>query len=144
MSSVDAVIDDTNIFNIQIADDLTWNVQPLLHEINHALTDLIESGTTHVIDLRSIPLAPGEETRIIEALGEGEVKATLNALGPTEVIETAYTGVWLITHYNENGDTLSKLIEITPVPEILLAPRVDMSQARDRLTRVLNEQQDAR
>ncbi|HIE55188.1 MAG TPA: hydrogenase accessory protein HupE, partial [Chromatiaceae bacterium] len=44
----------------------------------------------------SLPLAPGEEKRLEEALGEGEVKATLNALGESRLIETRYSGVWLI------------------------------------------------
>ena len=31
-------------FNIQIGNELTWNVQPILHEIRHALRKLIDSG----------------------------------------------------------------------------------------------------
>ena len=42
-------------FNIQIGDDLTWNVAPLLHEVKHALNKLVEDGKTSIIDLRSIP-----------------------------------------------------------------------------------------
>ena len=53
-------------FNIQISDDLTWNVTPLLHEVKHALKKLIEDGESSIIDLRSIPLAPGEENKILQ------------------------------------------------------------------------------
>ncbi len=62
-------------FNIQVGNELTWNVQPILHEIRHALDKLLETGETHVIDLRSIPLAPGEEYTIIDTLCCGEVHA---------------------------------------------------------------------
>ena len=68
-------------FNIHIGDELTQNVKPLLHEVKHALENLIEKGETSIIDLRSIPLAPGEEDKILQTLGKGEVQAQLNSLG---------------------------------------------------------------
>ena len=43
---------------------LTYNVQPLLHEIRHALARLLDDGGHTVIDLRSLPLAPGEEEQL--------------------------------------------------------------------------------
>ena len=81
-------------FNIQIGNELTWNVQPILHEIRHALGKLLQTGENSIIDLRSIPLAPGEEETIIDTLGRGEVRAHLDALGPSEIIETRFAGVW--------------------------------------------------
>ena len=84
-------------FNIQISDDLTWNVTPLLHEVKHALKKLIEDGESSIIDLRSIPLAPGEENKILQTLGEGEVHVELNALGKSAIYETHYSGVWVVT-----------------------------------------------
>jgi hydrogenase-1 operon protein HyaF len=132
--------DSSSQFNIQIGDELTWNVQPILHEIRHALAELIEHGTKHIIDLRSIPLAPGEEAKILEQLGIGEVQARLDALGPSEVIETRYTGVWLITHYNNDDEIISRLIEITTIPEILASPIEDMRQARQQLDDLLEQQ----
>ena len=51
----------------------TGNVVPLLHEIRHALERLVDSGEPTMIDLRGIPLAPGEEDALESALGSGEV-----------------------------------------------------------------------
>lgn len=120
-------------FNIQIGNELTWNVQPILHEIRHALGKLLETGETHVIDLRSIPLAPGEEQTIIDTLCCGEVHAKLNALGPSEIYETRFAGVWLITHYNEENSVISRFIEITHIPEILRSQNEDMTIALTQL-----------
>jgi len=86
----------------------TGNLVPLLHEIRHALTRWLEQGEEHVIDLRSIPLAPGEEDSLLEQLGEGEVNARLSVLGPSDIIETRYPGVWLITHYNESESIIGR------------------------------------
>jgi hydrogenase-1 operon protein HyaF len=128
-------------FNIQIGDDLTWNVQPILHEVRHALKQLIDSGETTMIDLRSIPLAPGEEQKLIDTLGRGEVHAGLNALGPSEIIESRFAGVWLVTHYNEENSIISRFIEITEFPDILKSQREDMIAALDTLEQQLTSGQ---
>lgn len=120
-------------FNIQSGDDLTFNVKPLLHEVKHALDNLIETGHTTIIDLRSIPLAPGEEDKILNTLGQGEVKAQLNALGLSEIIETQYAGVWTVTHYNDEQEIISRFIEVTTMPEILCSQTEDIMAAYSRL-----------
>lgn len=120
-------------FNIQTGNELTWNVQPILHEIKHALRKLIDSGENSIIDLRSIPLAPGEEDTIINTLGCGEVHARLNALGPSEIVETRFAGVWLITHYNEDNSIIGRFIEITSLPDILKSQPEDMEFALAQL-----------
>jgi HupH hydrogenase expression protein, C-terminal conserved region len=128
---------DTPRFNIHTGNELTWNVKPILHEIRHALFELLDSGNTSIIDLRSIPLAPGEEETIINALGQGEVHARLDALGRSDIVETMYSGVWLVTHYNENEAVVGRFIEITELPAILKSQREDMSDALKELTQEL-------
>jgi hydrogenase-1 operon protein HyaF len=129
----------TSQFNIQIGNELTWNVQPLLHEIRHALRKLLDTGQVGIIDLRSIPLAPGEEEKIIDTLGCGEVHAKLNALGPSEIYETRFTGVWLITHYNEENSIIGRFIEITAIPDILKSQQEDMVASLSQLEAELDQ-----
>ncbi len=128
----------TSPFNIQIGDDLTWNVQPILHEIRHALRTLLDTGQSGIIDLRSIPLAPGEEDTILDTLGCGEVHAKLNALGPSEIYETRFSGVWMVTHFNADNDVISRFIEITRFPSILESQQEDMSTSLDTLEALLD------
>ena len=125
-------------FNIQTGNELTWNVQPILHEIRHALEELLSSGKTSIIDLRTIPLAPGEEEVILNTLGKGEVHARLDVLGPSEIYETRYSGVWLITHFNENDSVVSRFIEITELPDILKSQHEEMSIALQKLVEELS------
>lgn len=101
------------------AEAFTGNVQPLLHEIFHALQRFVDTGEVTVIDLRALPLAPGEEEHIEQKLGSGEVKARIDALGPSEIIETAIAGVWLVTHFNAENEILGRYIEICRIPSIL-------------------------
>ena len=85
-------MNDAGSMELRVAagEQLTYNVEPLLHEIRHGLARLLESEAPTVIDLRGIPLAPGEEDRIISELGSGEVQAHMSALGPSEIRETRF------------------------------------------------------
>lgn len=103
------------------------NVVPLLHEIRHALARLIDTGVPTKIDLRAIPMGPGDEAAIEEALGVGEVEVMVRALGTSTVIETAHAGVWLVTHRDESGQTVARLIEITYMPEIAASQAEDVA-----------------
>ena len=142
MSETTIPVTEAVKFNIQVGDELTQNVKPLLHEIKHALDNLIETGQTSIIDLRSIPLAPGEEDKILSTLGQGEVLAQLNALGLSEVIETQYAGVWLVTHYNDENTIISRFIEVTTMPEILCSQTEDIMKAYSSLSLDLDENQE--
>lgn len=130
---------NTPIFNIQNADHLSLNVMPLLHEIKHALNNLIENNESSIIDLRSIPLANSEEDKILEILSCGEIQAHLNALGKSEIIESQYAGVWVITHFNQDEEIISRFIEITHIPEILCSQTLDMQDAYNHLDLILKE-----
>ncbi len=128
---------DTIDIPVRVTAEFTGNVTPLLHEIRHALSALLENGEQTIIDLRSMPLAPGEESHIETALGEGEVRVELNALGRSEIIETQYPGVWLITHHNTDGVLLGKYIEIALIPDILQAQQGDIQAGLEQLSDTL-------
>ncbi len=111
----------------------TGNVEPLLHEIRHALKRVAEGKEGTIIDLRALPLAPGEEERIEAVLGEGEVRAELDTLGRTVFQETSYSGVWLVTHRNTEKAVLTRFIEVTRMPELLKSQRADIERGISRL-----------
>jgi len=131
MSALDAIKVDVEI--------PTGNVGPLLHEIRHALKRVAAGEEGTVIDLKSLPMAPREERRIEKALGEGEVRAELQALGPTVVQETAYPGVWLVTHRNAENEVVARFIEVTRMPEILMAQPGDIERGIEKLESELQE-----
>jgi hydrogenase-1 operon protein HyaF len=115
----------------------TGNLLPLLHEIRHALNRWLNDGTVHIIDLRSIPMAPHEETQLLETLGRGEIQATLSALGNSEIFETGIAGVWLVSHHNDDGVLVGRFIEICHVPEILKSQTEDARFALQALDNLL-------
>ena len=95
------------------------NAPAILHEIENALTALVERGEGSSIDLNGLPLAPGDRERLEQALGDGELSAEVQALGPTQVRETGIHGVWWVTHCNRYDQVIAEFIEITYTPEIL-------------------------
>ena len=123
-------------------DAFTLNVVPLLHEVRHALERLLESGEPTTIDLGSIPLAPGEFEKIDAALGTGEVKVALEAMGQSQIYETQFSGVWRITHFNAANEVVGRYVEVTRIPEILLAQEADVRVGLDLLTRKLSGEAD--
>ena len=128
---------ESAMLNVERGDALTYNVKPLLHEIRHALATLLNDQESTVIDLRSLPLAPGEEEKLLNKLGHGEVHASLNALGPTEIVETGYPGVWVVLHYNTDRDVIGKFIEICEIPELLRSQQDDIREGLEQLQTAL-------
>ena len=114
------------------------NIEPILHEIRHALESLLGEGTSATIDLKSIPLAPGEEDRILRLLGRGEVCATLSSFGTSEAFETTFPGVWVVTHHDTQGAVRARFIEVTRLPEILCAQEPDITAGLARLATSLS------
>lgn len=122
---------------VALEPELRGNSLPLLHEIRHALARLIAEGETTVIDLQSLPMGPGDDRRLFEALGEGEVRAELSALGKSVIRESRYSGVWIIEHLNANGGIASRFIEIGWVPSLLQAQAEDVQKGLTELTGAL-------
>jgi hydrogenase-1 operon protein HyaF len=122
-----------DVLKVETGEELTRNVKPLLHEIRHALNALLDSRARSVIDLRSMPLAPGEEQQLLEELGRGEVHARLHALGPSEIVETRYPGVWLVVHYNNADEVIGKFIEVCDVPALLRSQQEDIREGLELL-----------
>jgi hydrogenase-1 operon protein HyaF len=123
----------TDTLQVEAGESLTHNVQPLLHEIRHALVKLLDDGGRTVIDLRSLPLAPGEEDQLLDTLGQGEVYARLHALGPTEIVETRYPGVWVVVHFNNDNEVIGRFIEICDIPDLLHSQQEDIRQGLEQL-----------
>jgi hydrogenase-1 operon protein HyaF len=123
----------TETLQVGAAEALTHNVQPLLHEIRHALARLLDDGGSTVIDLRSLPLAPGEEQRLLDELGHGEVYARMHLLGPTEIVETRYPGVWVVVHFNNDNEVIGKFIEVCSIPGLLCSQQEDIRQGLEQL-----------
>jgi len=128
-------------FRVEQSAPRTGNIEPLLHQIRHALDNLLNHELESCIDLRSLPLAPGEQQELLDFLGQGEVSASLDCQGHSLIRETRFPGVWLCIHNNQADQAMAKLIEITRIPYILKAQPEDMRDGLLRLKQELEETQ---
>lgn len=102
------------------------NFLPLLHELRHALSQLQASGTTTTIDLAAMPFGPGDREALLAFLGQGEVEASVEALGKTQVRESRFPGLWLISYFAPDGAEIGLQLEITQMPRLLVTPEDDI------------------
>ena len=108
-------------------------LRALLREISTLLDQLTETGQGGSLDLRSLPLFPGDYAVLQNVLGRGEVQVALNTLGPSTLYETTVPGVWWVTHRNEDEEIVSEFIEVTRCPGIVHTPDEELEHATSRL-----------
>ncbi len=100
------------------------------------LTHFAASGEASTIDLGGLPMSNRDRAALDDFLGRGEVSATLDVIGRSEVWETQFAGVWRVRHHGAEG-IATDLIEITVCPRILSADRRDAETAARRLAEAL-------
>lgn len=110
----------------EAVDMRTQNLKPLMLQIEQALKELLDDGSSSVIDLAAMPFSSQDEEDLRQQLGQGEVSAILEAFGPTLLQETALPGVWLVEHKDAEGRRLTLHLEISRVPSILVTPEADI------------------
>lgn len=119
--------------------DSTHNLLPVLHQLQHALRLLCDRRESTIIDLTAMPFGPGEEAQLRGTLGCGEATASVNAIGVTEIRETAFSGIWLVEHRSPEDARVALHIEVAEVPFLLRTPQEDLEAASRRLQARLSE-----
>jgi len=122
---------------VEVGTSNAGNAVPVLHEILHALRRLAETSHRTIIDLRAIPFGPGDEERLLETLGAGEVTARVDSLGHTHISETRFPGVWLVDYRDASEARIGLQVEVTDVPGLLRTPHDDLNDAVDALEKAL-------
>ena len=111
-------------------------ISALMSEITSLLGDLAASGKEGVIDLRGLPLLDQDKKQLEDLLGRGEVSALVNAMGETQIWETAYAGVWWLRHKDTEDKIISEQIAITLIPELLKSHSADVEGSFERLQNI--------
>lgn len=123
---------------VQVEDQSsTGNVLPLLHEVRHALNQLLVDNQASSIDLLSLPLSAKDEESLKSVMAKGEVEAQLHSLGESFIWETRWAGVWWIEHYNTDQHLMSRYLEITWYPELLRSSPEDVEVSLEQLQQYL-------
>jgi len=105
---------------VKSLDKPTGMANAVMNELSDHLSRLADSGESHIVDLLSLPMTEADINELADMLGVGEVSATISGIGTSSIRETAYRGIWWVTHYGDDEKVVSELIEITQVPQILI------------------------
>lgn len=124
--------------SVETVDSSPSQLLAILSELLSKLTVLNREGSTDSIDLRTLPMFPGDYEQLKETLGYGEINVSINAMGPTEIYETAIPGIWWITHYNSEDENIAEYIEITALPELLKTDPQEIQQAEPQLQQLID------
>lgn len=124
--------------SVETVDSSPGQLLAILSELLSKLTVLNREGSTDSIDLRTLPMFPGDYEQLKETLGYGEINVSINAMGPTEIYETAIPGIWWITHYNSEDENIAEYIEITALPELLKTDPQEIQQAEPQLQQLID------
>jgi hydrogenase-1 operon protein HyaF len=111
-------------------------VDALLWETHARLAHFAETGESASIDLGGLPLSGRDRDALDAVLGRGEISATIDVVGRSEVWETGFSGIWRVRHFGD-ATIAADLIEITSCPSILAADRRDADNAARRLAEAL-------
>jgi len=110
----------------------------ILNELQQKLTRLLNEGLSDSIDLRSLPLFPGELEKLKLLLGKGEIQVKLDTMGHSDIYETAVAGIWWVTHYNQADDVVAEYLQVTLLPDILSSAPSDLQPSLKKLKQLLS------
>ncbi len=95
----------------------------VLAEVEESASRFAATGEGASIDLRCLKAMPQERETLAALLGRGEVSATIDTVGRSEVYETSVPCVWWVRHWNTEDEIVGELIEIAEIPELLMSDR---------------------
>jgi len=108
-------------------------LEAVIHELKQLMDAYISTDKTGAIDIKSLPLSKKAYQALKQKLSKGEVEAKAKLSGDTEIYETAYSGVWWVTHKNIDDKVIAEHIEVGAIPVVLFAHIEDIKIARKKL-----------
>lgn len=125
--------------SVESGDPSPSQVGAILHELQTKLKALNNQGQSDSVDLRTLPLFPGDYELLKETLGYGEIHISIDAMGPSEIYETAIPGLWWLTHYNSEDEIIAEYIEITSLPEMVKTDPQEFAAAEQQLQQLIDD-----
>ena len=130
---------DARTVDTSAADNSTdvLNAMPLLFELEDRCNRFEKSGTAYSINLTLLPLSQDELEFLDVRLGRGPVDVLSRAYGKCEVINTLVQNLWWVRYYNSMGTLILNSLEITAVPDVVVAAPEDLADSAERLSDIL-------
>ena len=129
---------DTDTSNLPTS---VMNVPALLSELANKITeraqDAAQGQPAHVMNLTLLPLSDADLFCLGERLGVGPVTFLSRGYGNCRVGSTACNNVWWIKYFNSEDALILNTIEVTNMPEVVMAAPEDIADSAHRLQEIL-------
>jgi hydrogenase-1 operon protein HyaF len=113
------------------------NAMPILVELEDRRLEFERSGKTHTINMTLLPLSQAELEFVDQRLGRGPVDVLSRAYGKCAVISTQNANVWWVRYFNSMGTLILNTLEVTGVPQVVIAASEDIRDSASRLNEIL-------
>ncbi len=105
----------------------------LLSEINAR----IQSPASHIINLTLLPYTPEDGLYLDQCLGRAHISALSRGYGNCRITATRVPRVWWVQFFNSQATLILNTIEITEVPEAMVAAKEDLEDSQERLVELI-------
>lgn len=119
-----------------VLDEGVFNAPPLVAEINEHVPT-VSQGRLRIINLSLLPHTEADLALLDRLLGKGSLTVLSRGYGNCRIMSTNTRGVWWVRFYNSQDTLILNTIEITSLPEVILAAPEDIVDSADRLSQML-------
>jgi len=110
------------------------NAPAILNELLDQSRGYQAGQAAHVVNLSLLPISPGDQAYLIEALGAGPVTMLSRGYGNCRITATRLANVWWVQYFNSMDQLILSTVEVVDVPEAALAAADDYADSMERLT----------
>lgn len=115
-----------------------FNAPPLLVEINEAIARSGPDSTdNHSINLSLLPHTEEDLTLLDTLLGKGPVTVLSRGYGNCRVMATGLRHTWWVRFYNSQDTVILNQIEISMLPDVVVASAEDIADSAVRLEEIM-------
>ncbi|MDH0288930.1 hydrogenase expression/formation protein [Pseudomonas sp. GD04087] len=113
------------------------NAPAILTELQDRTLSWRPGSAAHVINLSLLPLSAEDVPFLDERLGEGSVLILARGYGNCRISNTRVPNCWRVRYFNSQDALILDTIEVTDLPEVVLAAPEDIADSLERFEDVI-------
>lgn len=113
------------------------NAPAILTELQDRTRNWQPGSTAHVINLSLLPLSEQDVPFLDACLGEGAVLVLARGYGNCRISNTRVPNCWRVRYFNSQDALILDTIEVTDLPEVVLAAPEDIADSLERFEDII-------
>ncbi|WP_139093071.1 MULTISPECIES: hydrogenase expression/formation protein [Pseudomonas] len=113
------------------------NAPAILTELQDRTLHWLPGSAAHVINLSLLPLSEQDVPFLDQCLGEGTVLMLVRGYGNCRISNTRVPNCWRVRYFNSQDALILDTIEVTDLPEVVMAAPEDIADSLERFEDVI-------